>query len=126
MRSMGCVRAADCSSCATSARCCKSASPRSNVTLSGMKEYWPNPGPTFTSHDHILELPWIGRVERFIEQPVAIEQRIPIAVRAGHRPEIRHADLEVAAEIHFVGLRDASARVLHRPHHARQHRDADL
>ncbi len=41
-------------------------------------------------------------------------------------PEIRHADLEVAAEIHFVRLDDAAVRILHRPDHSREAGDGDL
>src|SRR5687767_5065718 len=108
MRSIGRARTADCRSCATFARCCKSASPRSNVTLNGMPESWPIPGPGFDSHDHILELPRIAFVELFSKQAAAIEQRMPIAVRARHRSEIGHADFEVATEIHFVRLDHAA------------------
>src|SRR5262245_61695020 len=63
------------------------------------------------SNDHVFELPRIALVERLLEQPLAIEQRRPVAVRAGDRSEIRHADLEVAAEIQLVRLDHATIRI---------------
>ncbi len=67
----------------------------------------------------VLELPGIVLVDVLGEQPPAIVQRGPVGVLADHRAEIRHADLEVAAEVHLVRLDDAAVRILDRPDHPR-------
>src|SRR4029077_9074221 len=74
----------------------------------------------------VLELPGIGLIDVLGEQHAALYQRRPVAVLADHRPEIGFADLEVAREIHLIGLDDAALGILQRPDDARQHRRADL
>src|SRR5215510_355501 len=79
-----------------------------------------------SSHAEVLELPGIALVDVLREQLAAVLKRRPVAVLADHRPEIRHADLEVARKVHLVGLDDAAVGVLERPDDAREHRCADL
>src|SRR5688572_21591018 len=65
----------------------------------------PTRHPRSKSDDaEVLELPRVLAIEVLREQPAAILQRRPVAVSADHRPEIGHADLEVAVEIHLVSL----------------------
>src|SRR5579863_5207061 len=66
---------------------------------------------------HVLELPRIALVDVLGKQPLALVQRRPVGVLPDHRPEVRHADLEVAAEIQLVGLDDALVGILHGPYH---------
>src|SRR5688572_19961725 len=77
------------------------------------------------SDPDVLELPGIRLVQIFGEQPLAIMQRRPVRVGAFDGAEVRQADLEVAPEIHFVGLDQADVGILHGPDHSRQagHRD---
>src|SRR5215472_11555887 len=77
-------------------------------------------------HPHVLELPGIALVDVLREQSLALVQRRPLGVLADYRAEIRHADLEVAPEIHLVGLDDAEIRILHGPDHPGEHRHAHL
>src|ERR1700704_2914424 len=74
----------------------------------------------------VLELPGVGLVNVFGEQPAAIPKWRPVAVFADHGAEIGPADLEVAREIHLVGLDDAAVGILQRPDDAGENRCADL
>src|SRR6185437_15109777 len=60
----------------------------------------------------VLELPRVGLIEVFGEQPLALVQRRPVCIAADDRAEIRRADFQVAPEVDLIGLDDAAVRVL--------------
>ena len=57
---------------------------------------------------------------------VALVQRRPVGIDAEDPAEIRVRHLEHALKIDVVGIEDAGARMLHRPHHAAHHAGRDL
>src|SRR5436305_845230 len=69
-------------------------------------------------HQHVPELPRVGRVELFREEAGTAGQRRPVSVEPFHRAEIGPLDFQEAMEVHLVGFNNALVRVLQRPDHA--------
>src|SRR5215831_1406306 len=78
------------------------------------------------THDHVLELPGIGRVDIFREQAAAVVEWRPVAVRADHRTKIWLHDAQDAFVVESIGLHHTAPRILDRPDHSRQHSRCDL
>ena len=56
---------------------------------------------SYLLNKYILKLPWIAAIDVFGEQAIAIFEWCPIGVLTNDGSQVRHADIEIAAEIHF-------------------------
>src|SRR5574340_1426936 len=59
----------------------------------------------------VLELPGIGCIDVLVEQGAASHERGPVAEHASHLAQIGHRDVEHLAEIHVLGVDNASGRM---------------
>src|SRR5262245_34554782 len=75
-------------------------------------------GPSLgcASHDaEVLELPRVGVVDVFLEEPPAVLERRPVRVLADDLAQVGIGDIEHSAVVEVIGLYHAAAGILQHP-----------